>query len=340
MEHSSGATVQVTTMNRREIVTLLGGAAAWPAMARAQQPATPVIGFLEQRSPDINPDFLRGFHRGLKDTGYVERENVAIEYRWAENQMDRLPALAAELVHRQVAVIVTTGGPVSALAAKAATATIPIVFGVAQDPVRLGLVASLARPSGNLTGISFLNAELAAKRLEFLRELVPAAARVAVLVNPASPANTEITLRDVETAARAMGLQIQVLNASTSHEINVAFATFVRERPDALFVGGDSFFGSRRFQLVNLASRHAVPATFSNRDFAEVGGLISYGANPADAYRQVGVYAGRILKGAKPADLPVVQASKLELVINAQAARTIGLTVPDRLLATADEVIE
>ena len=327
-------------MKRREFITLLGGAAvaAWPLAARAQQPAMPVIGFLYPTSPDTIPDRVLGFRQGLKDVGFAEGENVAIEYRSADGQFDRLPAMAAELVRRQVAVI-AAGNLASALAAKAATTTIPIVFVVAEDPVRLGLVASLARPGGNLTGINYFNIEVTAKRLELLRELMPGATRVAVLVNPTNPA-TETTLRDVEPAARAMGLQLQVLKAGTSREIDAAFATFVRERPDALFVGGDSFFGSRRFQLVNLASRHAVPATFSNRDFAEVGGLISYGANPADAYRQVGVYAGRILKGAKPADLPVVQASKLELVINAQAARTIGLTVPDKLLATADEVIE
>ena len=270
-------------------------------------------------------DRLRGFRQGLKDTGYVEGENVAIEYRWAENQIDRLPELAAELVRRRVAVIAATGGPPSALAAKAATTTIPIVFIVGEDPVRLGLVASLARPGGNLTGINFFSGELTAKRLELLRELVPGATRVAVLVNPANAANTETTLRDVEAAARAMGLQIQVLNASTSREIDAAFATFVRERPDALFVGGDPFFNSRRVQLAHLAARHAIPATYSGRDYAEAGGLMSYGTNLADAYRQVGVYAGRILKGAKPADLPVVQATKFELVINAQTARMLGL---------------
>jgi putative tryptophan/tyrosine transport system substrate-binding protein len=283
---------------------------------------------------------LRGFRQGLKDTGYVEGENVAIEYRWAENQMDRLSALAADLVRRRVAVIVAPAGTVSALAAKSATTTIPIVFLVAEDPVRLGLVASLARPGGNLTGINFFNAELNAKRLELLRELVPGAVRVAVLVNPSGGSDAETTLRDVEPAARAMGLQIQVLNASTSREIDKAFATLVRDRPDAVFVSLDPFLNSRRAQLVNLASRHAVPASFSNRDFAEIGGLMSYGTNIADAFRQVGIYIGRILKGAKPADLPVVQASKFELVINAQTARMLGLTVPPSLLATADEVIE
>jgi putative tryptophan/tyrosine transport system substrate-binding protein len=330
----------VSGIRRRDFVILLGvgAAAAWPVATRAQQPAMPVVGFLYPTSPDTIPDRVRGFRQGLKDVGFAEGENVAIEYRSADGQFDRLPALAAELVRRQVAVI-AAGNFASALAAKAATTTIPIVFVVAAVPVRLGLVASLARPGGNLTGINFFNVEVTAKRLELLRELVPGATRVAVLVNPANPA-TETTLRDVEPAARAMGLQLQVLKAGTSREIDAAFATFVRERPDALFVGGDSFFVSRRFQLVNLASRHTIPATYSQREFTEVGGLISYGGNPTDANRQVGVYAGRILKGAKPADLPVVQSTKLELVINAQTARTIGLTVPPSLLAIADEVIE
>jgi putative ABC transport system substrate-binding protein len=327
-------------MRRRQFITLFGGAAAaWPLAARAQQPAIPVIGFLNPTSPDASADRLRGFRQGLKDSGYVEGENVTTVYRWAENQFDRLPALATELVRRRVAVIATIGNA-SATAASAATTTIPIVFLATEDPVKLGLVASLARPSGNATGINFYSGELTAKRLELLRELVPAAARVAVLVNPANAATTETTLRDVAPAASAMGLQIQVLNASTSREINAAFATFVRERPDALFVGLDPFLNSRRAQLVNLTSRHALPATFSNRDIAEIGGLMSYGTNIADAFRQVGVYTGRILKGAKPADLPVVQASKIELVINAETARMLGLTVPPSLLATADEVIE
>jgi ABC-type uncharacterized transport system substrate-binding protein len=325
-------------IQRRTFIALLGGAAAtWPLEGRAQQPAMPVIGFLNLTSPDAFAGRLGGFRQGLKDTGYVEGENVAIEYRWADNQTDRLPALAAELVRRRVAVIV--GNTPSAFAAKAATTTIPIVFIVAEDPVRLGLVASLARPGGNLTGVNFFTGELVAKRLELLRELVPRAARVAVLVNPAGP-DAETTLKDVEPAARAIGLQIPVLNASTSREINAAFATFVRERPDALFVGGDPFFSSRRVQLVHLATLHKVPAIFSNRDYVEAGGLMSYGSNLADAWRQVGVYTGRILKGAKPADLPVVQASKFELVINVESARMIGLTLPDKLLAAADEVLE
>jgi putative ABC transport system substrate-binding protein len=327
-------------MKRREVITVIGGAAAWPLAARAQQPAVPVIGFLDPRSADTIPDRLRAFRQGLKDTGHVEGENVTIAYRFAENQTDRLPALAAELVRQQVAVIVTPGGGPSTLAAKTATTTIPIVFAVAEDPVRLGLVASFARPGANLTGINFFSGELTAKRLELLRELVPKAARVAVLVNPANAANTETTLRDVEAAARAIGLQTQVLNASSSREINAAFATFVRDRPDAVFVGIDPFFNGRRVQLVHLATRHAVPASYPAREFAEVGGLMSYGASITDAWRQVGVYAGRILKGAKAADLPVVQASKFELVINAETARSLDLAVPPTLLATADEVIE
>src|SRR5262245_58184520 len=327
-------------IGRRDFITLMGGAAAaWPLAASAQQSAMPVIGWLSSASPDGFTDRLRGFRQGLKDIGYVERENVTIEYRWAENQLDRLPELAAELVRRQVAVIAALNTS-SGLAAKAATTTIPIVFIVGEDPVRLGLVPSLARPGSNLTGINLFSGELTAKRLELLREMVPQAARIAVLVNPAFAPTTETTLRDVQSAARAMGLQIQVLNASTSREIDIAFATLASERPDALFVASSSFFNVRRAQLVNLTSRYAVPATFVNRDFAEIGGLMSYGSNIADAWRRVGVYTGHILKGAKPADLPVVQSSKFELVINASTARMLGLTVPDKLLVTADEVIE
>ena len=328
-------------MRRREFITLLGGATVTsPLTARAQQPAMPVIGFLDSRAADAMTSRLGAFRQGLKELGFAEGENVSVVYRWAENRFDRLPELAAELVRRQATVIVTTGGPAVAFATKAATTTIPVVFGVADDPVRLGLVASLARPGGNLTGINFLVGELAAKRLELPRALMPAATRVAVLVNPADATNTESTLRDVEPAARAMRLQIQVLNASTSREIDAAFATFAHERPDAVFVGIDVFFNVRRAQLVNLASYHRVPAAFVNRDFSEIGGLMSYGSNIADSWRQVGVYTGHILKGAKPADLPVVQATKFELIINHQTARMLGLIVPDKLLATADEVIE
>jgi len=324
-------------IRRREFITLLGGAAAaWPLPARGQ--SKPVIGFLNFTSPDGFTERLRGFRQGLKETGYIEGENLAIEYRWAENEVDRLPALAAELVHRQV-IVIAAPTSVAAQAAKAATTTIPIVFMSPEDPVRHGLVASLARPGGNLTGVNVFTGEVTAKRLELLHELVPNAIRVAVLVNPTNP-TAEMTLRDVEPAGRARGLQIQVFNAGTSREISAAFATFVRERPDAVFVSLDAFLNSRRAQLVNLASRHAIPATFSNRDFVEIGGLMSYGANLVDAFRQVGLYTGRILKGAKPSELPVVQASKFELVVNAETARMLGLEMPPPLLATADEVIE
>jgi putative ABC transport system substrate-binding protein len=328
-------------MRRREFISLLGGAAAtWPLTVRAQQSVMPVVGFLHRGTPDGFTARLRAFRDGLKDSGYVEGDNVAIEYRWAENVLDRLPALADDLVRRRVAVIAAPGGLPQALAAKAATATIPIVFMVGEDPARLGLVSSLARPGGNLTGINVFSVEVSAKRLEVLHTLVPRSTRVAVLVNPANAVTTETTLRDLEPAGRAMGLQIQVRNASTPHEIDVVFASFVGERPDAVFVTLDQFFFSRRVQLVNLASRYAVPATYALRDFPEAGGLMSYGTNLSEAFRQVGVYTGRVLKGAKPADLPVVQATKFELVINAQTARMLGLTVPPMLLATADEVIE
>jgi putative tryptophan/tyrosine transport system substrate-binding protein len=330
----------MTRMKRREFITLLGGAAAaWPLAGRAQQPAMPVIGFLNSASPATYSHLLGSFRQGLKDSGFSEGENVAIEYRWAENEFDQLPPLARELVRRQVAVIAATGGIHSALAAKAATSTIPIVFNIGDDPVRLGLVASLARPGGNVTGVNNFIYELVAKRLTLLRELVPSAIRVAVLVNPGN-AQTETTLRDVEAAARQAGLQIQVAKASTAREIDAAFAALARDRVDALFVPPDPLFISRRIQIVQLAARHVVPATYPVRDFAEAGGLMSYGTNTADAWRQTGVYTGRILKGAKPADLPVVQPTKFELIINAQTARMLDLTVPPSVFATADEVIE
>jgi len=330
----------IAAMKRREFIAVLGGAAvAWPVSAHAQQPAMPVIGVLDARSPGTTENPLRAFREGLKDTGYIVGENVALEYRWAEDQIDRLPALTADLVQRRATVIFAIS-PTAALAAKAAIATIPIVFIVNEDPVRLGLVASLARPGGNLTGINILTAEVTATRLDLLRELMPSATRVSVLVNPVNATNTDATLREMAAAARTTGLQVKVLNASTSREIEAAFATLLHERPDALFVGAEPYFYGRRVQLVVLAASHRLPAIYSQRDFVEAGGLMSYGTNIADAFRQIGVYAGRILKGTKPADLPVVQASKFELVINLPTARVLGLEVPPMLLARADEVIE
>src|SRR5262245_51261574 len=316
-----------------------GVAAAGPLAARAQQPAMPVIGFLHTASPDGNADRVRAFRQGLKEEGFVEGENVAVEYRWADNQVDRLPALAAELVQRRVAVIAAPTS-LGGAAAKTATSNIPFVFVAPEDPVRLGLVTSLARPGGNLTGVNFFPSELSAKRLELLRELVPGAVRIAVLVDSAYRMVVESTSRDIDAAARAMGLQIQVRNASASGEIDAAFAGFVRERPDALFVTASPFFGDRRVQLALQAMLNKIPATYPFRDFPEYGGLMSYGASLRDAIRQAGVYTGRMPKGAKPADLPVVQSTKLELVINHQTARMLGLTVPDKLLVAADEVIE
>jgi putative ABC transport system substrate-binding protein len=325
-------------VKRREFITLLGGAAAaWPLAVRAQQATMPVVGILSPASQ--NEELLRGFRQGLKQAGFVEGENVSILYHFAENEIDRLPALADDLARRRVAVIAPIGHP-AAFAAKAATATIPIVFVSADDPVRLGLVASLARPGGNLTGTNILQIELVTKRLQLLRELVPAATHVAVLVDPTSKTTTETTLQEVESAARAMALHIQVLHASNGREIGAAFATFERERPDALFVSGGPLFTDRRVQLATLAARHMIPMASANRQITETGGLMSYGANIADAFRQAGVYAGRVLKGEKPSDLPVVQATKFELVINAETARILGLTVPPSLVAIADEVIE
>jgi putative ABC transport system substrate-binding protein len=326
-------------MRRRDFITLLGGAAAgWPLVARAQQQPLPVIGYLDAQ-PEETAERRRAFRQGLKDNGYVEGESVVTEYRFGGIQMERVPELLDEFVRRRVAVLVVLSGPLAVLAARAST-TIPIVFTVPEDPVRLGLVASLARPGGNMTGINFFTTELVAKRLGLLREMVPGAARVGVLVNPAETVIAETTLRELDPAARAMGLQILIHKASTSGEINEAFAAIGRDHPDALFVGSGPFYGSRRVQLANLASRYVIPAMYASRLFPEAGGLMSYGVDPVDRYRQAGVYAGRILKGAKPADLPVVQSTKFELVINLQTAKLLGIEVPPTLLAIADDVIE
>ena len=326
-------------MNRREFIAGLGSAAAWPVVAQAQQPALPVIGFIDGGSADVSADRVRGFRKGLGETGYVEGQNATIEYHWLEGQYDRLPALMADLVRRQVAVIATPGSMPSALAAKAATATIPIVFGVGEDPVQLGLVESLARPGGNATGINYFVNEVVAKRLRLLHDLVPKAVHIALLVNPANP-SAESTLRDMQEAAPAIGLQIQTLNATTIGEIDAAFAALARERPDAVFVAPDSFFISRRVQLAILAAVNRIPATYTNRDYVAAGGMMSYGTDLADPFHQVGVYTGKILKGAKPADLPVLQSTKFEFVINLSTARTLGIEIPSGVLSVADEVIE
>jgi ABC-type uncharacterized transport system substrate-binding protein len=320
--------------------SIFAGREAWPLAARAQQPAMPVVGLVTGGSPEAAVRMGGGFRRGLNEGGYVEGQNVTVEYQWLDGQYDRLPSLMADLVRRRVAVIATPGSNPAALAAKAATTTIPIVFGVGADPIELGLVASLARPGGNATGINFFVADIAAKRLGLLHDLVPKAVRIAVLINPANASTAEATLRDMPEAARAIGLQIVVLNASTGREIEAAFATLVRDRADALFVGADAFFNSRRVQLANMAARHAIPTAFAVREYVDAGGLMSYGTSLADMYRHVGAYSGRILKGARPADLPVLQSTKFELVINLQTARMLGLTVPDKLLVAADEVIE
>jgi putative ABC transport system substrate-binding protein len=327
-------------MRRREFITLLGSAAAaLPLAVRAQQPTLPVVAFIRDGSPDTFVRQVAAFRKGLNETGYVEGQNVTVEYHWLEGHYDRLPALLADLVRRQVAVIATPGN-VPSLAAKAATATIPIVFGVGEDPVKLGLVASLARPGGNATGINFFVNEVVAKRLRLLHDLVPKAVRIAVLVNSGNASIAERTSREVKEAAPALGLQIQILNATTIGEIDAAFATLARERPDALFVAPDAFLVSRRVQLVTLTARDRIPAAYGVREPVEAGGLMSYGTDLANMFHQVGVYTGSILKGAKPADLPVIQPTKFEFVINLQTARALGIEVPQGLLSIADEVIE
>ena len=325
-------------MRRRSFVTLLGGAVAWPLAVRAQQPAMPVIGYLHAGSPGPFVPLMAVFRQSLAEAGYVEARDVAIEYRWAEGQYDRLPAMAAELVRRRVAVIVASPIP-AAVAAKSATTTIPIVFYVGGDPVELGLVASLNRPGGNATGVNYFVAELGSKQLELLHELLPTAVRVGLMVNPTNE-NVEGSTKDVTAAAATMGLQIDIVQASDSREIEAAFATLVRNRADALVIGADPFLTSRRLQLATLATRHAIPAITGIREFVEAGGLMSYGTSLTEAYRQLGAYTGRILKGAKPNDLPVMQSIKFELVINLPTARALGIEIPPTLLARADEVIE
>jgi putative ABC transport system substrate-binding protein len=329
-------------MRRREFMTLLGGTAAagWSLAGRTQAGTMPVVGVVSGQSPNADARNAAAFHKGLNETGYVDGENVTVEYHWLEGRYDRLPALMADLVRRQVAVIATTGNVPAALAGKAATTTIPIVFSVGEDPVRLGLVASLARPGGNVTGINNFTIEVVAKRLRLLHDVVPKALRIAVLLNPGNASITEFTSAAVQEAALAIGLQTQILNATTVGEIDAAFATIERERLDALFVAPDAFFVSRAAQFVTLTSRDKIPATYSLRDYVEAGGLMSYGTDLADMSYQVGVYAGRILKGAKPADLPVLQSTKFEFAINLKAARSLGIEVPPAVLSIADEVIE
>jgi putative ABC transport system substrate-binding protein len=331
-------------MRRRDFIALSGGAAAaallHPSATHAQQPALPVVGLINGGSPDTAARSAAAFRQGLSETGSVEGQSVSVEYHWLEGRYDRMPALVADLVRRQVAVIATPGSDLAARAAKAATATIPIVFGVSEDPVQQGLVTSLARPGGNATGINWFVGEVAAKRLRLLHDLVPKAVRVAVLVNPTNVSLAESTIRDVQQAASTMGLQIRILNASTIGEIEAAFAAFAHERPDALFVGPDAFFNSRRVQFATLTARDRIPAAYGTRDAVEAGGLMSYGTDLADMFRQVGVYTGKILKGAKPADLPVLQSTKFEFAINLQTARALGIAVPSDVLSIADEVIE
>src|SRR5205823_12402535 len=327
-------------MRRRKVITLLVSTAAWPLVARAQQAAMPVVGFVNGRSQETSVRLADVFRKGLNEAGYVEGQNVTVEYHWLEGQYDRLPSLMADLVRRHVAVIATPGSNPAALAAKAATTTIPIVFGVGADPVKMGLVTSLARPGGNATGINFCLAEVVAKRLGLLHDLVPKAVRIAVLVNPANASIAEVMLREIPEAPRGFGLQISVLKDSTPREIEAAFATLVRDRADALFVMPDAFLISRRVQFATLAARHGIPAAYSVREEVEAGGLMSYGTDILDMYRQIGVYVGQILKGAKPAEMPVVQSTKFEFVINLQTARALGIEVPNSLQLLADEVIE
>jgi putative tryptophan/tyrosine transport system substrate-binding protein len=328
-------------VKRRQFITTIGGAAAvLPVVAHAQQPAMPVIGFLHAGLPESFAHLVAAFRKGLSHAGYVEGQNVTIEYRWAQNENDRLPELAADLVHRRVAVIVTPASTAAALAAKAATTTIPIVFETGADPVKIGLVASLNRPSGNATGVSDIGVELGAKRLGLLHELLPGAARFAALVNPNNPFITEPFVVEMQTAGSAIGRQIEIFTASTKSDIDAALGTLVKERVDAFLISPDALFVSRRVQLVTLAARHMLPALYHRREFAEAGGLMSYGSNLADQFRQTGVYVGRILKGEKPAEMPVQLPTKFELVINLQTAKTFGITIPTTLLARADEVIE
>jgi putative ABC transport system substrate-binding protein len=328
-------------MKRREFITLLGGATmAWPLAARAQQPAMPVVGFINGGTADAYAPFVAAFRKGLNETGFVDGQNVRVEYHWLEGKYDQLPALMADLVRRRVALIATPASGPAARAAKAATSTIPIVFSVAQDPVQLGLVASLARPGGNATGFNFFSREVAAKRLRLLHDLVPKAVRVAVLLNPANTGSAEATLREVQEAAPAMGLQIQILKATTIAEINAAFASFARERPDALFLASDGFFTDRRVQFATLTARDRIPATGAESQFVKAGLLMSYGTDLAETFRQVGDYAGRILKGEKPAELPVLQSTKFEFVLNLQTAQALNIEVPPDVLSIADEVIE
>jgi putative ABC transport system substrate-binding protein len=327
-------------MNRRAVILGLGGAAAWPLAARAQQPAMPVIGILEAGGPESNPNSGAAFRKGLSETGYVDGQNATVAYRWADGQYDQLRELADDLVRQRVSVIVTPLSAAATLAAKAATTTIPIVFSTGADPVQAGLVASLNRPNGNATGAVTMNSELAAKRLGLLQELRPQATRFAVLINPKTPSIADAVIADVQAAASATGRQVEVLTASTNREIDQAFATVLAKRIDGLLISPDGFFGQRRVQHILLATRHALPVVYANREDAAAGGLMSYGSSVPDLYRQLGIYAGRILKGAKPADMPVLRATRFELVINVQTARTLGIDMPATLLATADEVIE